>query len=427
MTTRSVARARNPEAGNAMVVALLVLMILSSAAVAYVAVTKSEKQISSNTAIATGAFYTAEAGLTEGLYRMSYPNDSLNYIGPPTPVAGWGEYIVMSNGASAQDPNRTGLASDGLDNDNDAQIDEANESYPETPSKQTGGNQLQYPYVRVEYKTLGGNLVRFGDSDQNPSTPPQENFLYGDPVLKVSAVGTNGNAKKVIEAEAVRFPLLNVNAAIWAGGPLNFNGNAFLLDGHDHDADAPFDTIAGAPPVKAVLTEGAASDAPFTLQQQDNIIGDGGSGSVSQSSFTYDFNALWGSLAANADRSFNGATTWSSATPPIGTLTDPKITAVNGDLTIQGQWQGSGILIVNGNLTMGGGCMFKGIVIAMGDARLAGGGPADVARILGSVIYQGSLINASSQGGSARVFWSTEAITAALGMSKYTLSWWRER
>ena len=427
MTTRSVARARNPEAGNAMVVALLVLMILSSAAVAYVAVTKSEKQISSNTAIATGAFYTAEAGLTEGIYRMSIPNDSINYIGPATPVAGWGEYIVMSNGASGQDPNRAGLASDGLDNDNDGQIDEPGESYPETPSKQTGGNQLQYPYVRVEYKTQGGNLVRFGDADQNPSTPPQENFIYGDPVLKVSAVGTNGASKKVIEAEAVKFPLINVNSAIWAGGPLNFNGNGFLLDGHDHDADAPFDTIAGAPPVRAVLTEGPVSDAPYTLQQQDNVIGDGGSGSVSQSPFTYDFNALWASLSSVADRAFTGATMLTTSSPAIGTLGDPKITVVNGDLTVQGQWQGAGILMVNGNVTMGGGCMYKGIVIATGDVRLAGGGPADVARILGSVIYQGSLINASTQGGSSRVFWSSEAITSALGMSRYTLSWWRER
>jgi hypothetical protein len=83
--------------------------------------------------------------------------------------------------------------------------------------------------------------------------------------------------------------------------------------------------------------------------------------------------------------------------------------------------------MVNGNLNMGGGAMYKGIVIATGDVRLAGGGPADVARILGSVIYQGSLINASTQGGSARVFWSSEAISSALGMSKYTLSWWRER
>ena len=410
-----------------MVVALLVLMILSAAAVAYVAVTKSEKQISSNSAIATGAFYTAEAGLTEGLYRMSYATDSVNYIGPATPVAGWGEYIVMSNGASAQDPNGAALASDGLDNDGDGQVDEPGERYPETPSKQTGGNTLQYPYVRVEYKTQGGQLVRFGDADQNPSTPPQENFTYGDPVLKVSAAGTNGGSRKVIEAEAVRFPLLNVNAAIWAGGPLNFNGNAFLLDGHDHDADAPYDTIAGAPPVRAVLTEGPPSDAPYTLQQQDNVIGQGGNGSVAQSTFTYDFNALWASLSTVSDRSFIGPVTLSSASPSVGTLDDPKIMTVSGDLTVQGQWQGAGILMVNGSVTMGGGCTYKGIVIATGDVRLAGGGPADVARILGGVIYQGSLINASSQGGSARVFWSTEAVTNALGMSKYTLSWWRER
>jgi hypothetical protein len=410
-----------------MVVALLVLMILSAAAVAYVAVTKSEKQISSNSAIATGAFYTAEAGLTEGLYRMSYPQDSANYIGPPTPVAGWGEYIVMVNGASAQDPNGAAVASDGLDNDGDGQIDEAGERYPETPTKQTGGNTLKYPYVRVEYKTQGGQLVRFGDADQNPSTPPQENFTYGDPVLKVSAAGTNGASRKVIEAEAVRFPLLNVNAAIWAGGPLNFNGNAFLLDGHDHDADAPFDTLAGAPPVKAVLTEGPTSDAPYTLQQQDNVIGQGGSGSVSQSTFTYDFNALWSSLSAVSDNPIMGPTTLSSSSPTVGTLADPKIMTCSGDLTIQGTWQGAGILMVNGNLNMGGGAMYKGIVIATGDVRLAGGGPADVARILGSVIYQGSLINASTQGGSARVFWSSEAISSALGMSKYTLSWWRER
>jgi hypothetical protein len=410
-----------------MVVALLVLMLLSAAAVAYVAVTKSEKQISSNSAIATGAFYTAEAGLTEGLYRMSYPKDSVNYIGPANPVAGWGKYIVMATGASAQDPNGAAAASDGLDNDGDSLIDEAGERYPETPSKQTGGNTLKYPYVRVEYKTQGGQLVRFGDSDQNPSTPPQENFTYGDPVLKVSAAGTNGASRKVIEAEAVRFPLLNVNAAIWAGGPLNFNGNAFLLDGHDHDADAPFDTIAGAPAVRGVLTEGAPSDAPFTLQQQDNIVGQGGDGSVAQSSFTYDFNALWSSLSSVSDNPIMGPTTLSSSSPTVGTLDNPKIMTCSGDLTIQGTWQGAGILMVNGNLNMGGGAMFKGIVIATGDVRLAGGGPADVARILGGVIYQGSLVNASTQGGSARVFWSTEAVSNALGMSKYTLSWWRER
>ena len=427
MTTGPVAPARTGDTGNAMVVALLVLMILSAAAVAFVAVTKSEKQISGNARIATEAFYTAEAGLTEGIYRMSYAKDTLNYMGPATPVAGWGKYIVMSNGASAQDPNAASTTSDGLDNNNNSLIDEPGERYPETPSKQTGGNTLQYPYVRVEYKTQGGQLVRYGDDDQNPTTPMRENFSYGDPVLKVSATGTQGASKKVIEAEAVRFPLMNVNAAMWSGGPLSMNGNAFLLDGNDHDADAPFDTIAGSPPVKAILTEGLTSDATVTSQQSDNVTGLGGDASIAQSSYTYDFNALWSSLNQAADRSFSGATTFSSSSPSLGTMDSPLITVVNGDLNVQGTWQGAGILMVNGNISMGGGCTYKGIVIANGDVRLAGGGPADVARILGAVIYQGSLINASAMGGSARVFWSSEAVQNALAMGKYTLAWWRER
>jgi hypothetical protein len=427
MTNARVTSARNAEAGNAMVVALLVLMVLSSAAVAYVAVTRSEKQISGNQVIASAAFYTAEAGLTEGIYRMSYPKDSVNYIGPATPTAGWGKYIVMQNGASAQDPDAAGLASDGMDNNGNGQIDEPGERYPETPTKQTGQNALRYPFVRVEYKTQGGQLVRFGDADQNPSTPPQENFTYGDPVLRVSAAGERGAAQKVIEAEAVRFPLLEVNATLWAGGPLAVNGNAFLLDGHDHDADAPYDTISGAPQVEALLTKGPKSDASLQTQQQDNVTGSGGDNSVDQATYTYDFNALWTSLTAAADKSFTGNTSFTTSSPVLGTLDQPMVTTVKGDLTVQGTWNGAGILMVNGSLNIGGGSTYTGIVIVTGDIRVAGGGPADAARILGGVIYQGSLVNASALGGSARVFYSSEAINSALAMGKYTLASWHER
>ncbi len=427
MTNARVTPARIADAGNAMVVALLVLMVLSSAAVAYIAVTRSEKQISGNAVIASAAFYTAEAGLTEGIYRMSYPKDSVNYIGPATPAAGWGKYIVIQNGASAQDPDAAGLASDGMDNNGNSQIDEAGERYPEVPTKQTGQNALRYPFVRVEYKTQGGQLVRFGDADQNPSTPPQENFTYGDPVLRVSAAGERGAAQKVIEAEAVRFPLLEVNATMWAGGSLAVNGNAFLLDGHDHDADAPYDTISSAPGVRAILTEGQTSDATLQIQQQDNVTGTEGDNSVDKASYTYDFNALWTSLTAAADKSFTGNTTFTSGSPTLGTLDQPMVTTVQGDLSVQGAWNGAGILMVNGSLTMGGGSSFSGIVIVTGDIRVAGGGPADVARILGGVIYQGSLVNASALGGSARVFYSSEAVNAALAMGKYTLASWHER
>ncbi|HEX7079047.1 MAG TPA: PilX N-terminal domain-containing pilus assembly protein [Candidatus Eisenbacteria bacterium] len=421
--------ARVGERGNALVIALLVLMVLTSAGVAFVAVTKSEKQIAGNEMTSTQAMYAAEAGIAEGLHRMSFPSEVANYIGPAgLPVAGWGRYIVMANGASLLDPDRAALASDGLDNNENGFVDESGEAYPEVLTKQTiNANALIYPYVRLEYKTQGAQLVRFGDGDENPLTPPTENLKYGAPVLRITAAGRRGNAAKRLEAEAVRFPLVTVGSAMWAGGPMTFNGNAFLIDGHDHAGAAPFDTVAGAPPMDAVLTEGPASDASLSSQQQDNVTGSGGDNSVDQSTYTYDFNQLWSSLSGMADNSFTGPLTFGSSTPSMGSLTNPQVTIVNGGLTINGTWTGGGILMVNGNLAMGGGCNFSGIVIATGDVKMTGGGPADAARIVGGIIYQGSLVNGSTTSGSGRIYYSSEAVNAALTLNRYSLAWWRER
>lgn len=417
------------ESGNALVIALLVLMVLTSAGVAYVAVTKSEKQIAGNTMTASQAMYAAEAGIAEGLHRMAFPAESLNYIGPPTlPYAGWGKYIVLTTGSSLLDPNRAALASDGLDNDGDSFVDESGEAYPEVLTKQTvNASALVYPYVRVEYKLQGTQLVRFGDGDDDPTTPPVENLQKGAPVLRITAAGRRGNAAKTLEAEAVRFPIISAKSPLWSGGPMVFNGNAFVIDGHDHQAASPNDTIPGAPPAPAILTEGPTSDIDLSTNQQDNVSGAGGDNSVQHSTFMYDFNQIWAQLSGMADYSITGPTTFGSSSPSYGSLTNPKVTVVNGNLTVNGTWTGGGILMVNGNLAMGGGCQFKGIVVATGDLKVTGGGPADVARIVGAVIYQGTLVDGSSTGGAGRIWYSTEAINAALNVNRYTLAWWRER
>jgi hypothetical protein len=417
------------ESGNALVIALLVLMVLTSAGVAYVAVTKSEKQIAGNTMTASQAMYAAEAGIAEGLHRMAFPAESLNYVGPPgLPYAGWGKYIVLTSGASLLDPNRAALASDGLDNDGDGFVDESGEAYPEVLTKQTvNANALVYPYVRVEYKLQGNQLVRFGDGDDDPTTPPVENLVNGAPVLRITAAGRRGNAAKTLEAEAVRFPIISAKGPLWAGGHMNFNGNAFLIDGHDHYAAPPNDTIPGAAPAPAVLTEGPMSDATLTTNQQDNVSGEGGDNSVEHSPYTYDFNQIWTQLSGMADYSLTGPLTFGSSSPSYGSYSNPKVTVVNGNLAINGTWTGGGILMVNGNLAMGGGCQYKGIVVCSGDLTMTGGGPADVARIIGAVIYQGTLVNASSFSGSGRIWYSSEAINAALNVNRYTLAWWRER
>jgi len=411
-----------------MVVALLVLMVLTTAGVAYVAVTKSEKQIAGNSMTASQALYVAEAGLTEGLHRMAFPAESLNYIGPTTAAAGWGRYIVIAAGRSALDPDRAALATDGMDNNENGLIDEPNETYPEVLTKQTiNASALRYPFVRVEYKTQGSQLVRFGDADNNAATPPVENFTKGAPVLRITARGRTGSADKTLEAEAVRFPIVQVESAIWSGGSMNLAGNSFFVDGHDHAATAPYDTLTGAASVPAVLTEGPATDIPMTGNQLDNFSGLNGDGSVQQSPISYDFNALWTRLSGMADNSYTGDQGWSGVSSTYGSLNNPKVTAVNGNLDLTGGWSGGGILVVNGNLKMAGGSAFYGVVICMGDIDIAGGASGDEAHVTGGLIYQGTVVDQNKLGGSSSIFYSTQAINAASTLARYTLAWWRER
>jgi PilX N-terminal len=415
------------DSGNAMVVALLVLMLFTAAGVTFIAVTKSEKQIAGNQASTSQAMYAAEAGLSEAIARMNYPDDPA-YIGPANPSAGWGCYVVEANGASKLDPDLPAEQKDGLDNDGDGIVDNAGERYPEVNSAQLALKEsLGYPYVRVRYKTQGNSLVLFGDADHNSLTPPTENLSMGAPVLEVTAQGTRGNANKLVEATAYRYPLIDVNSAVWAGASLKMNGNALLIDGHDHTATAPYDTVAGAPTLPGILTEGPTSDIDLSSGQQDNVLGLNDVGSVFQSPTTYDFNKIWATIAPLADKSLPGGTTLSSFDAPIGTIGDPKITVANGNLKISGSWTGTGILVVNGSLIMTGGAQFTGIVVALGDVSLAGGGPADVAHIVGGLIYQGTVVDASSYGGAARVYYSSEAVNAANLLSRYQMAWWHER
>lgn len=420
------------QSGNALVVALIVLMVLTAASMAYMVVTKADTQISGNAVASAQALYAAEAGLTEGLHRMAFKSEVTNYIGPAgNPAPGWGRYIVLKSGDSNLDPDAAALASDGLDNNEDGIVDEPGESYPEVLTKQEfGPGQSQYPYVRVEYKTQGGQLVRFGDADNNSATPQTQNLAAGQPVLRLTSRGEQGTGTKVIEAEAVRFPLIDVHAAIWTGKKFDFSGDAFGVDGNDHYATAPYDTVPGGVALPGVLTAGPTSDAVLNATQRDNVTGAGGGiPSVAQTAIAYDFNALWSTLSSMADYKYTGTTTLSTN---VGTLADPKIIVVDGNVSTATGWRGAGILIVNGNIDiMGHWSVFKGIVIVNGVYKTCtGNSHRDHGEIYGALVALGSNTENSVMGGRAvgsKTFYSSEAINAVQVGTPYTLAWWRER
>jgi len=58
----------------------------------------------------------------------------------------------------------------------------------------------------------------------------------------------------------------------------------------------------------------------------------------------------------------------------LGTDANPKVTVVDGDLTLSGAVRGAGILLVTGTLTYSGNFGFDGIVMAIGDGKIVANG-----------------------------------------------------
>ena len=426
-----VARCCAGERGNALVIALLVLMLLSSMAAIFVAVTKTEKQISGNNLRDSQSLYVAEAGVAEALSRMSTPA-SPSYMGetttPPTP--GWGRYVVQSGTGSTADPDYSETQYDGLDNNGDGQIDETSEAYPEVYSSQVSlENSLGYPWVKVRYRQIdvGGvpRVVLFGDHDNNLATRPIMNVVRGHPVLIVTCNGRQNNATKTVEVEAVRLPGPTVPGSIYTEGTLDCLGTSFLIDGNDYDP-VTGTIVTGATPLPGVVpTQGVGAVDCNTPQGWNNIAGDGAVPSIVPAAVDIDLDAVFSIYEAMADISYNG-TQMNPLTTNWGTMDDYKIVCVNnGELHLSGDNGGGGILLVEGDIKISGQFTWYGIVICLGNVEFTGGGSG--IHIYGGVMTQGNISSSGSVSGNADILYSSATIAKLTEFQTYRVCSWRER
>jgi len=428
-----VGRGRGPEAGNTLVIAVLVLFLLTALGVSYVAVTKGEKQIAGNQAVGTQAFENAEAGITEALTRMSDPTEpGSTYIGQQAGAytPGYGKYIVNDPGGSGFDPQYNATTADGLDNNGNAAVDEASEHYAETGSKQnTPGliplaDRLDYQWVKVRYKLNSANqIVLFGDHDNNPTTPPRENLVRGIPKIIVSSAGRKGLGKKIVTVEAVKWPLPPVPGSVYTEGQMNFNGNAFYVDGHDHAAAAPNDTVAGATPLAGISTPNNPNDIESQLngQQADNVQGTGSDPSVESSNVNLDLAAMATAWSDAADITLAGDQN-NPSTTGWGTITDLKIIHIGGDLHISGNASGAGVLVIDGDMTLSGSFNWNGVVLCLGDVTVTGGG--SVKQVVGAMMVQGTMSGTSTMNGNIKALYSSEMISKLNSLTRYEVSSW---
>lgn len=430
---QSAERGRGPEAGNTLVVAILVLFLLTALGVSYVAVTKGEKQIAGNQTLSTQAFANAEAGISEALIRMSDPTAGVSiYIGqqPGMYTPGWGKYIINDPGGSANDPQYSATTADGLDNNGNAAIDESSEHYPDTGSKQnTPGllsvsDRLDYNWVKVRYKLNGANqIVLFGDHDNNPMTAPRENLVRGIPKIIVTSSGRKGLGQKTVTVEAVKWPLPPVPGSVYTEGQMDFNGNAFYVDGHDHFVAAPNDTVTGAAPLPGISTpnDPNAIESQLDGQQADNVQGTGSDPSVESSPVNLDLQSMAAAWSDAADISLVGDQN-NPNTADWGTLADLKIVHIAGDLHISGGATGAGVLVIDGDFILSGTFNWNGVVLCLGDVTVTGGGSAK--QILGALMVQGSIADQSVMNGNIKMLYSSEMISKLNSLTRYEVSSW---
>ena len=428
---RNIARIARPDAGNAMVVALLILFLMTSLGISYVAVTKGDKQIAGNQMTAAQAFEYAEAGISESLIRMSDPTATPpgTYIGETTPgtTPGWGKYIINDPGNSGLDPQYNATLSDGVDNDGDAAIDESSEHYPETGSKQFTlplASRLDYPWTKVRYKLNGANQVLlFGDHDNDPTTPARENTVRGVPELIITASGRKGVGAKAVTVEAIKWPLPPMPGSVYAEGDMNFAGNSFYIDGHDHDFAAPYDTISGATPLPGISSpnNAGAIAGSLTSQQEDNVQGSGADPSVQTSPLNLDIAAIAAGWVQMADVTYAGSQN-NPSTADWGTIGDLKVVHIAGDLDVSGTSTGAGVLVIDGNFKMGGTFNYNGIVIVLGDMDIVGGGSAK--QVVGGVMVQGTLNGTSVVNGNVKFVYSSAMISQLYSLTRYEISSW---
>ena len=207
-------------------------------------------------------------------------------------------------------------------------------------------------------------------------------------ILTATALGPNG-AKKVVVAYVKRgnFGLgtTSLPGSLAANAETGFSGDTFAINGYDRcNATPPVPAIMVTDPALAKeITNETSSDGGLTVGQFDNVVGPGANNSVratappEKSVLQYAEDYLDRSpLETLPGATYGGNEQW-------GTIGQPRITHVTGDVRIAGTIDGNGVLILDGALHVSGDFTFNGLIIMRGGGEIRATGNA---KIYGAVL-----------------------------------------
>ncbi len=284
----------------------------------------------------------------------------------------------------------TDWGTDGLDNNLDLKIDDADET--------------DLIGIRSE-GWLNANLDADGDLIHRPV---RHYHSLTEAVSRVSTAGLGFGQSLYIDDSL-------------AG--CKFAGDSFTISGIDTNIDG---TDGPAADVAGIGVPGDPADilSQLSKKQKDNIIGLGGWPSV----LPVDEVDLVQTITELSAQATIRWTSDDSHTGVLGLQTPwvPVVAVAEGDLKVHGITTGAGILIVHGDLVIDGSFDFAGIVLVAGGLRFNGGGNKI---IKGAIACLGSVDgNELEINGNVTLQYSTEAVEkASAALGKASLLIWMQR
>jgi hypothetical protein len=420
MRKQQTAGKNSSEAGIALAIAMVSLLIITSVVAAMIVASGSETAISSNFCEEQTAWFAAKGGVEEVRDRFrSAATNSLsgslaNLTGMPGAANG---VLYVTNPLAGETVNPWNTAAE--TNPRHFPDDELCKELP-APCPPTAGGwyvtaaagagyqatpQLPWKWVRVMPKinrsvTPGatlmtsvnnvqdGNRVCWNSVTGNEVTTTAASCQAASgtfyQVYELTALATTpSGSRRMVQFETTTAGLPPMPGAItFDGANPNFSNNpnsaAFGVTGNDAHTGC-----AGAPinqPAIAAFDASSATTISGQLNRPGSYTGTGGSPSVvNQSSQMSTLTTVDGlqSLVQSITSAAGSNVYTSPATPAnLGTTANPVINVVNGDFTMGGGSGGAGILVVTGTLTLSGNPSWNGIifVIGKGNVQKNGGG-----------------------------------------------------
>lgn len=314
----------------------------------------------------------------------------------------------------------------GINTKTSMSVDETTESYKEAQTRLIANSSLELYLNKLRRnKSLRGNF-------------PSNNLMNGqydvsitgsDTVRVVSTarfLGRNSLSRVDLIWDNITLPKINSSLSISATNlDLKLNGN-ILISGHDTNPDG----TAGSNSSVLGISVNNSSDSiriadSLSSKVKSNITGIGGTPSIGVSTDSINYASLTGQFIQAADIIMPGGT-YSSGTT-LGTLADPKITYVTGNVNFTGTASGSGVLVVYGNMSWSGSFTYHGIVLIFGNSSITAAASGTSA-IYGAVLVAGPSVDFQVTGSTA-IYYSSLVINQIennLKSNKFIVKNWLE-